>query len=261
MRRAGLGRGDATRRSSGCSLLHAPARPSRARFLRPFHCHQPRGAQASRRQLHFNPENIVLKPGDSTTVGLAISGVHDLFSLPLLVKYNPAVIQIQDVQDGGFLSGGTEAVAIVQSINAQKGEVMISCTRRHGGAGAPNSAAESTAGAQTTTGVNGSGTILGLVVRGVSCGRIENSDRRSAGAGFAAAGDSSGHERSDGKSAVKGKRARRQMRRRAPNPQNRAADALYCAALAFAIPCSAGGCACDDVFQNSGSAFINSGSA
>ena len=103
-------------------------------------------------------------------MGLAISGVHDLFSLPLLVKYNPAVIQIQDVQDGGFLSGGTEAVAIVQSINAQKGEAMISCTRRHGGAGAPNSAAESTAGAQTTTGVNGSGTILGLVVRGVNSG-------------------------------------------------------------------------------------------
>lgn len=122
-------------------------------------------------QLHFHPENIALKPGDSTTVGLAISGVHDLFSLPLLVKYDPAVIQIQDLQDGGFLSGGTEAVAIVQSINAEKGEAMISCTRRQGGGtGAANSAAESTAGAQAATGVNGSGTIIGLVVRGIAPG-------------------------------------------------------------------------------------------
>ncbi|MFZ0520720.1 MAG: hypothetical protein WAL95_06830 [Candidatus Acidiferrales bacterium] len=111
--------------------------------------------------LHFNPENIALKPGDSTTVGLAISGVHDLFSLPLLVEYDPAVMQIDDVRDGGFLSGGTEAVAIVQRIDAQKGEVMISCTRRHAGTGATGG---------VVAGVNGSGTILGLVVRAVKPG-------------------------------------------------------------------------------------------
>jgi hypothetical protein len=84
-----------------------------------------------------------------------------LFSLPLLVKYDPAVIQIQGVQDGGFLSGGTEAVAIVRSINAQKGEAMISCTRRHSGNGAAGGA---------IAGVNGSGTILGLVVRAAKPG-------------------------------------------------------------------------------------------
>jgi general secretion pathway protein D len=112
-------------------------------------------------RLHFNPGNITLKRGNSTTVGLAISGVHDLFSLPLLVKYDPAVVQIDDVRDGGFLSGGTEAVAIVQQIDAQKGEVMISCTRRHSGNGAAGS---------VVAGVNGSGTILGLVVRGVAAG-------------------------------------------------------------------------------------------
>jgi general secretion pathway protein D len=117
-------------------------------------------------QLHFNPENIALKPGDSTTVGLAISGVHGLFSLPLLLKYDPAIIQIQDVQDGGFLSGGTEAVAIVQSINPQKGEVMISCTRRH----AKTGAATGDGSAEGATGVNGSGTIIGLVLRAVAPG-------------------------------------------------------------------------------------------
>jgi hypothetical protein len=41
----------------------------------------------------------------------------------------------------------------VQRIDAQKGEVMISCTR------GPH-----------TAGVNGSGTILGLVVKGVAAG-------------------------------------------------------------------------------------------
>jgi general secretion pathway protein D len=74
------------------------------------------GSAGPAAQLHFSPESIALKAGDSTTVGLAISGVNDLFSLPLLVKYDPEVIEIQDVQDGGFLSGGTQAVACKRSM-------------------------------------------------------------------------------------------------------------------------------------------------
>jgi general secretion pathway protein D len=104
-------------------------------------------------QIRFSPERVTLKSGDSQIVGVSVEGVSDLFSMPLLLKYDPAVIQILEVRDGGFLSGGTQAVAIVQRIDAQKGEVMISCTR------GPHA-----------SGVNGSGTILGLVVKGVAAG-------------------------------------------------------------------------------------------
>jgi general secretion pathway protein D len=130
------------------------------------------GSAGPAAQLHFSPESIKLKPGDSTTVGLAISSVNDLFSLPLLVKYDPAVIEIQDVQDGGFLSGGSQAVAIVQTIDGKKGEAVISCTRRQGRSVAAGGqfAAASTAGPSVVAGVNGSGTILGLVVRAVGHG-------------------------------------------------------------------------------------------
>jgi general secretion pathway protein D len=104
-------------------------------------------------QIRFSPERVTLKSGDSQIVGVSVEGVSDLFSMPLLLRYDPAVIQITEVRDGGFLSGGTQAVAIVQRIDAQKGEVMISCTR------GPHA-----------SGVNGSGTILGLVVKGVVAG-------------------------------------------------------------------------------------------
>jgi general secretion pathway protein D len=104
-------------------------------------------------QLRFSPERATLRSGDSEIVGISVSGVSDLFSIPLLLKYDPAVIQITEVRDGGFLSGGTQTVAIVQRVDAQKGEVMISCTR------GPH-----------TAGVNGSGTVLGLVVRAVGSG-------------------------------------------------------------------------------------------
>jgi general secretion pathway protein D len=104
-------------------------------------------------RLHFNPAQVTLKRGDTEILGISIEGANDLFSIPMLLKYDPAVIQITEVRDGGFLSGGTQAVAIVQRIDAQKGEVMISCAR------GPH-----------TAGVNGSGTILGLVVKGVAAG-------------------------------------------------------------------------------------------
>jgi general secretion pathway protein D len=104
-------------------------------------------------QIRFTPERVTLKNGDSETVGVWIEGVNDLFSIPLLLKFDPTVIQIEEVRDGGFLSGGTQTVAIVQRIEAQKGEVMISCTR------GPH-----------TAGVNGSGTILGSVVKAVGAG-------------------------------------------------------------------------------------------
>jgi general secretion pathway protein D len=105
-------------------------------------------------QLHFDPSATTLKPGDTTTLGLAISNVTDLYSIPLLIHYDPAVVQVEEVRNGGFLSGGTQEIAIVQRIDSQRGEVVVSATRQ------PN-----------TPGVNGSGTLLGIVVRGVAPGK------------------------------------------------------------------------------------------
>jgi general secretion pathway protein D len=104
-------------------------------------------------QLHFEPSTTVLRPGDTTTLGLAISNVNDLFSIPLMIHYNPAVIQVEEVRNGGFLSGGTQEIAVVQRIDQQKGEVVVSATRQ------PN-----------TPGVSGTGTVLGLVIRAVGPG-------------------------------------------------------------------------------------------
>jgi len=104
-------------------------------------------------QLRFEPANAALKPGDRTTLGLAVSNVSDLYSIPLLIHYDPAVVQVEEVRNGGFLSGGTQEIAIVQRIDQQRGEVIVSATRQ------PN-----------TPGVNGSGTLLGIVVRGVTPG-------------------------------------------------------------------------------------------
>jgi general secretion pathway protein D len=106
-------------------------------------------------QLHFEPLTTALKPGDTTTIGLAISNVNDLFTVPLLVHFDPAVVQVEEVRDGGFLGGaaGAQNIAIVQRVDATRGEVVVSATRQPG-----------------TAGVNGTGTLLGFVVRAVAPG-------------------------------------------------------------------------------------------
>ena len=104
-------------------------------------------------QLRFDPASVSLKQGDSTTIGLSISNVSDLYSIPLLIHYNPAVVRVEEVRDGGFLSGGNQQIAIVQRIDEQRGEVVVSATRQ------PN-----------TPGVNGSGTVVGIIVRGIAPG-------------------------------------------------------------------------------------------
>ncbi len=107
-------------------------------------------------QLHFEPASTTIKTGDTITLGLAVSNVSDLYSIPLLVRYNPAIVQVEEVRDGGFLSGGTQATGIVQRVDATRGEVVVSATRQ------PN-----------TPGVSGTGTLLGFVVRGIAPGNSQ----------------------------------------------------------------------------------------
>jgi len=103
--------------------------------------------------LSFQPENISLKTGGTTTVNLLVNNVHDLFSIPLLLQYNPAVIQVDDIKNGGFLSGGTQEIAIVHQENPQQGQAVVSATRK------PN-----------TPGISGTGALIGIVIRAIGPG-------------------------------------------------------------------------------------------
>jgi general secretion pathway protein D len=86
-------------------------------------------------------------------VGIAVDNVSDLFSVPLMIQYNPAVISIEEARHGSFLSGGTQDIAIVQRVDKEHGQAIISATRQ------PN-----------TPGVSGSGTLLGIVIKAIAPG-------------------------------------------------------------------------------------------
>jgi general secretion pathway protein D len=104
-------------------------------------------------KIRFEPQSLSLKPGQMATIGVVVDNVNDLFSIPLLLQYNPAVISVEEVKHGTFLSGGTQEIAIVQQVFKDKGQAIISATRQ------PN-----------TPGVSGSGTLIGIVVKGLAAG-------------------------------------------------------------------------------------------
>ena len=118
----------------------------------------PSGQQSA--QLRFEPRTASLKVGQQQTIGIVVDNVNDLFSIPLLLQYNPAVISVEEVQHAagegghaGFLSGGTQDIAIVQRPDKEHGQIIISATRQ------PN-----------TAGVTGSGTLMGVVVKAIAPG-------------------------------------------------------------------------------------------
>jgi general secretion pathway protein D len=116
----------------------------------------PAAAQASTARLGFAPATVSLKPGDTTTIAITVQNAQDLFSVPLLLQYDPAVLSVEDVRQGDFLSGGTQPIAIVQRVDKERGQAIVSATRM------PN-----------TPGVSGGGTLFGVVVRGVAPGNSQ----------------------------------------------------------------------------------------
>jgi general secretion pathway protein D len=110
-------------------------------------------ASAQSPRLRFDPQTLSLAPGQTATLGISVDNVNDLYSIPMILQYDPAVISVEEVQHGGFLSSGNQEIAIVQRVDKEHGQAMIAATRQ------PN-----------TPGVSGSGTLLGVVVKALAPG-------------------------------------------------------------------------------------------
>ena len=71
----------------------------------------------------------------------------------MLLKFNPTVNSVEELQQGQFLSGGNQEIALVQQVMQKQGQAIVSATRQ------PN-----------TPGVSGSGTLMGVVVKALAPG-------------------------------------------------------------------------------------------
>jgi general secretion pathway protein D len=104
-------------------------------------------------RIAFLPVVGRLSIGLTTTIDVVVENIRDLYSIPLLLQYDPQVVSVEEIHQGTFLSEGKQEITIVQRVDKEHGQAVISATRQ------PN-----------TAGVNGSGTLLSIVLRAIGPG-------------------------------------------------------------------------------------------
>jgi general secretion pathway protein D len=92
----------------------------------------PAGGAAS---FMFDPPTITPSKGATFTANILLSGGQNVYSVPVQLNYDPNVLQMVNVSNGGFLSQDGQAVALVHRDDPSSGTVQITATRPPGSGG------------------------------------------------------------------------------------------------------------------------------
>jgi general secretion pathway protein D len=83
----------------------------------------------------FDPPAISQQAGATFAVNVLLTGAQNVYSVPLQVSYDPKVLQVVNISNGGFLSQDGQAVAVVHRDDEQSGALQITATRPPGSGG------------------------------------------------------------------------------------------------------------------------------
>jgi general secretion pathway protein D len=83
----------------------------------------------------FDPPTIQATKGNTFVVNLLISGAQNVYSVPVQLNYDPKLLQLVNVSNGGFLSQDGQAVALVHREDETQGSSQITATRPPGSGG------------------------------------------------------------------------------------------------------------------------------
>jgi len=83
----------------------------------------------------FDPSTIQVTKGNTFAVNLVISGAQNVYSVPVQLNYDPKILQLLNVSNGGFLSQDGQAVALVHREDDGLGQVTITASRPPGSGG------------------------------------------------------------------------------------------------------------------------------
>lgn len=83
----------------------------------------------------FDPPTIQATKGNTFAVNLLISGAQNVYSIPVQLNYDPKILQLVNVSNGGFLSQDGQAVALVHREDETLGQSQITATRPPGAGG------------------------------------------------------------------------------------------------------------------------------
>jgi general secretion pathway protein D len=108
------------------TAANPPARPNPA---------QPASAASANPSFLFDPPTVQTTKGNTFMVNLLISGAQNVYSVPVQVNYDPKMLQLVNVSNGGFLSQDGQAVALVHREDESIGQSQITATRPPGSGG------------------------------------------------------------------------------------------------------------------------------
>lgn len=117
----------------------AAAQPQAAVPVQP--APQPAGAAS----FAFDPASVTQAPGSTFAINIMLRGAQNVYSVPLQVSYDPKVLQVVNVSNGGLLSQDGQPVALVHRDDDTTGALQITATRPPG-----------------ATGISGQGTVVTL---------------------------------------------------------------------------------------------------
>lgn len=83
----------------------------------------------------FDPPTVQAVKGNTFVVNLLISGAQNVHSVPVQLNYDPKMLQLVNVSNGGFLSQDGQAVALVHREDDSVGQSQITATRPPGAGG------------------------------------------------------------------------------------------------------------------------------
>ena len=83
----------------------------------------------------FDPANLTQASGSTFAVNVMLKGAQNVYSVPLQVSYDPKILQVVNVSNGGLLSQDGQAVALVHRDDDSSGALQITATRPPGANG------------------------------------------------------------------------------------------------------------------------------
>jgi general secretion pathway protein D len=110
--------------------------------------------QAGSAAFMFDPATVTQAQGATFTMNVLLSGAQNVYSVPLKISYDPKVLQVVNVSNGGLLSQDGQAVALVHRDDDSSGTLQITATRPPG-----------------ATGVSGQGTVVTLTFMAKAAGQ------------------------------------------------------------------------------------------
>ncbi len=87
----------------------------------------------------FVPGQVQTTMGGSFNVQLVMSNANDLFSAPLIIKYDPKVLKLNDVTQGTLMSSDGQQITFTKNILNDAGEADLTLNRFPGTGGVTGS--------------------------------------------------------------------------------------------------------------------------